>query len=62
MTETKHEVRATGSSNSTRGNRRTIFYGYCTCGAGTTNSANLASVLEKLRRHAAGDESGMVKS
>jgi len=57
---TTHEVSMTGKSRGFSG-RRTISYGYCTCGMGTTNSANRASVLRKLAAHAKGDDRGMVK-
>lgn len=55
----EHKVRYIGSS---RGDKRTIFYGYCNCGAGTTNSASPGSAERKLCRHARGDNSGMVRS
>lgn len=51
-----HAVRYVGSS---KGKHRTVFYGYCTCGQGTTNSASPASVVRKLAAHAAGDDRGM---
>lgn len=56
----QHAVSMTGHSRGPNGKRQ-ISYGYCTCGAGTTNSLNRASVLAKLAKHAAGDDSGMVR-
>lgn len=56
-----HEPRTLGTSRDPLGHR-TVFYGVCACGMGTTNSANMESVRSKLKRHADGDDRGMVKS
>jgi len=53
-----HEATYIGT---TRGRRRTTFYGYCSCGRGTTSSATVKNVKRKLRDHANGDDSGMYR-
>jgi hypothetical protein len=57
---TEHAVARIATARGANG-RRTIFYGYCTCGAGTTSSANSASVERKLNAHARGDDRGIYK-
>lgn len=61
---TEHSVSVIGTSRVgptyQHAGGRTVFYGYCTCGAGTTNSASAESARCKLAAHAAGDNSGMV--
>jgi hypothetical protein len=51
-----HDVKTVRTS---RGRRRTTFYAICACGRSTTSSASNASAREKIRRHVAGDDSGM---
>lgn len=63
--EIEHEIRTISSSRvgpTYQGaGGRTIFYGYCSCGAGTTNSASPESARRKLLAHARGDDRGIFK-
>lgn len=64
MTTETHEPRYIGKTSQVgptyqRAGKRTLFYGYCSCGAGTTNSTSTESVRRKLANHAVGDNRGM---
>lgn len=60
MSETRHGESYVGTTRGDR-DKRTLFYGYCTCGAGTTTSASQSSVRAKLRKHFLGDNAGMFR-
>jgi hypothetical protein len=60
MTSEEHGTSYISTARGDRG-KRTVWYGYCKCGKGTTTSASASSVEKKIAAHAKGDDRGMYR-